>query len=91
MKRHLLLCLILLPSAGLAQQDQPQPPSREQINQMFFTEFDEDADGHVSRAEFLRSDNAQFDFMDRNRDGLIDMSEVAAFTGYMMQAPEQQE
>ena len=91
MKKALALCLTLVSAPSLAQDTPTAPPTQEQINQMFFMEFDADHDQQVSREEFLRSTNAQFDFMDRNRDGVIDKSEVAAFVDYMMHGPQGQE
>jgi len=90
MKKYLFLFLTLAP--GLSPAEEPIPPSltQEQINQLFFMKYDEDKDGKVSREEFLRPDNAQFDFMDLNQDGIIEMSEVAAFTKRMMQPPAPQ-
>ena len=91
MKKALAICLTLISAPSLAQDAPTAPPTLEQVNQMFFMEFDADHDQQVSREEFLRSTNAQFDFMDRNRDGVIDKSEVAAFVDYMTQGPQGQE
>jgi Ca2+-binding EF-hand superfamily protein len=91
MKKILALSLTLVSAQSLAQDAPTAPPTLQQINQMFFMEFDADHDQQVSRDEFLRSTNAQFDFMDRNRDGMIDKSEVAAYVDYMTQGPQGQE
>ena len=90
MKKYLFLFLTLAPSLSPAEEPTPPSLTQEQINQLFFMKYDEDKDGKVSREEFLRPNNAQFDFMDLNQDGIIEMSEVAAFTKRMMQPPASQ-
>lgn len=90
MKKYLFLFLTLAPSLSPAEEPTPPSLTQEQINQLFFMKYDEDKDGKVSREEFLRPNNAQFDFMDLNQDGIIEMSEVAAFTKRMMQPPAPQ-
>lgn len=86
---HVLIAGLLL-AAGPNHAEQPPPAAPtpeqiEQLNRMFFTEFDRDQDEQVTREEFLASDNARFDFMDSNADGIIDPGEVAAFTRRMLQ------
>ena len=70
-----------------------QPPMGQQqmpdLEGMFFQQFDKDQDGKVSKAEFLRPTEAQFDHMDRNNDGVIDRAEVQAFNKEMQQRLEE--
>lgn len=77
MKRTLiLLCTLCTPA--LAQQGQAPD-----IEQMFFKQFDANADGRVDKSEFLKPPEAQFDHMDRNSDGALDQAEVKAFNAEM--------
>jgi Ca2+-binding EF-hand superfamily protein len=55
------------------------------LDTMFFEQFDADKDGKVSKSEFLRPTEAQFDHMDRNKDGALDQAEVKAFNDEMKQ------
>lgn len=84
MKRLTLTTLMLLSASALAQQ--PQMPN---LEEMFFKQFDNDNDGQVSRAEFLKPTEAQFEHMDRNHNGALDQAEVTAFNAEMKQRMEE--
>ena len=82
-----LIALTLFSAPALAQQAPPQ--QMPDLNKMFFEQFDTDKDGKVSKAEFLKPTEAQFDHMDRNRDGVLDPAEVEAFNTEMTQRMEE--
>lgn len=75
-----ILLASLLAFSGLALAQQPQMPDLEEI---FFKQFDTDQDGRVSRQEFLRPTEAQFEHMDTNGDGAVDRPELRAFNDEM--------
>lgn len=82
MKKTLII-LALTCSPVLAQQGQaPQMPD---LDGMFFKQFDTNQDGRVSKSEFMQPTEAQFDQMDKNRDGELDAAEVKAFNQEMQQ------
>ena len=81
-----LIALLALCATPALAQDPPQDatgPDLERINQAFFHQYDGNRDGLVTRREFLTPSMAQFDYLDRNGDGMVDMREVAAFTRMM--------
>ena len=82
-----LIALTLLSAPALAQQAPTQ--QMPDLNKMFFEQFDTDKDGRVSKAEFLQPTEAQFDHMDRNKDGVLDPAEVKAFNEEMTQRMEE--
>lgn len=82
MKKTLIL-LTLFSSPLLAQQ--PQMPPMPDLEKLFFEQFDENKDGKVSRAEFLKPTEAQFGRMDRDQNGTLDQAEVKAFNDEMKQ------
>lgn len=86
-----IIALLALAASPVLAQDAAQGPNLERINQLFFHQYDGDGDGRVTRREFLTPSMAQFDYLDRNGDGMVDMNEVAAFTKMMTeQAPPEQ-
>ena len=68
----------------------PRGPTLEQIARLFFHQYDANGDGTVTRREFLTPSMNQFDFLDRNGDGAVDMQEVTAFTQMMTQQQQRQ-
>ena len=79
MKRFIIaLCFLSAPS--LAQQ--PQMPDLEEI---FFKQFDANQDGQVSKEEFLKPTEAQFDHMDSDQNGALNQAEIKAFNEEMTQ------
>lgn len=84
MKKTLsVIALISAPAFALAQQGQmPEGPD---LDRMFFQQFDSNGDGQVSKAEFLKPTEAQFDHMDRDNNGVLDRGEVEAFNEQMSQ------
>ena len=84
MKKILLpLTLALACPAALAQQGtMPEMPD---LGAMFFQQFDTDQDQKVTKAEFMKPTEAQFDHMDKNGDGVLDEAEVAAFNQELQQ------
>ena len=60
-------------------------PSPEQIAMLFFRQYDSNGDGSVTRREFLTPSMNQFDYLDHNRDGAVDMQEVNGFVQMMIQ------
>jgi Ca2+-binding EF-hand superfamily protein len=78
-----LIALTLFSSPLLAQQ--PQMPMMPDLEKLFFDQFDTDKDGQVSKAEFLKPTEAQFDFMDGDKNGALDQAEVKAFNDEMKQ------
>jgi Ca2+-binding EF-hand superfamily protein len=78
-----LIALALFSSPLLAQQ--PQMPKMPDLEKLFFEQFDTDKDGQVSKAEFLKPTDAQFDFMDSDKNGALDQAEVKAFNDEMKQ------
>jgi hypothetical protein len=89
--RRLFLLLTLIAGPALAQNQaqlnnpQGQGPNQEQIQQMFFHQYDGNGDGIVTRREFLTPSMNQFDYLDRSGDGAVDPQEVSAFIEMMMQ------
>ena len=81
--KKIIIALSLLSAPVLAQQQaMPQMPNLEEL---FFKQFDTNQDGQVSKEEFLKPTEAQFDHMDRNKDGMLDKAEVKAFNDEMKQ------
>ncbi len=73
------LLLALIPLTGpLPAQQSPQdtPPS---MSDIFMQQLDTDKDGKVTKAEFLKPQEAQFAHIDTNQDGSIDKGEAEAF------------
>jgi Ca2+-binding EF-hand superfamily protein len=69
--------LALMASASIAQQS---PTARQQqgepaVKQLLLL-MDKDGNGKVSRAEFMRFMNAEFDRLDSNKDGELDVNEL---------------
>ena len=85
-KTTTLLALIVL-SSPLAAQQAPQgaPPT---MSDAFMHQLDADKDGKVSKAEFLKPQEAQFAHIDKNQDGYIDKSEIDAFAAEMRERME---
>ncbi|MDJ0739562.1 MAG: EF-hand domain-containing protein [Gammaproteobacteria bacterium] len=77
--KKIVIALALCSAPALAQQQMPN------LEEMFFKQFDSNQDGQVSRAEFLAPTEAQFDHMDRDRNGALDQAEVKAFNAEMEQ------
>ena len=82
-----LIALTLLSVPALAQQAPTQ--QMPDLNKMFFEQFDTDKDGRVSKAEFLKPTEDQFDHMDSSKDGMLDAAEVQAFNTEMTQRMEE--
>ncbi len=80
MKKMLIALAIICPPAFAQQGQMPQMPD---LGEMFFNQFDENRDGSVSRDEFLKPTEAQFDHMDRDKNGALDQAEVKAFNDEM--------
>ena len=76
--KTIVIALVTLSAPVLAQQ--PQMPNLEEI---FFQQFDANKDGQVSKVEFLQPTEAQFDHMDRDKNGDLDQAEVKAFNDEM--------
>jgi Ca2+-binding EF-hand superfamily protein len=76
-----IIPLAFLSAAALAQQ--PPMTQMPDLQEMFFMQFDVDKDGKVSKAEFLKPTESQFDHMDANGDGALDQAEVKAFNDEM--------
>jgi Ca2+-binding EF-hand superfamily protein len=87
MNKITLLTLIALSSPLLAQQaPEGAPPS---ISDAFMQQLDTDKDGKVTKAEFLKPQEAQFAHIDKNQDGSIDKTEIDAFAAEMHQHMQQ--
>ncbi len=82
MKRILIAFTIACAPAFAQQGSMPQMPNLEAL---FFKQFDSNQDDKVSKDEFLKPTIAQFDHMDRNKDGALDQAEVRAFNQEMQQ------
>ena len=80
--KPILLALVALSAPVFAQQGAGQMPN---LEEMFFKQFDSNQDGEVSKAEFLKPTEAQFDHMDRNGNGSLDQAEIKAFNDEMNQ------
>ena len=80
------IALTLICTPVLAQQpSMQQMPKMPDLEKMFFEQFDTNKDGTVSKAEFLKPTEAQFDHMDRDKNGALDQAEVKAFNDEMKQ------
>lgn len=75
--KQILALLALASMPAFAQQQMPN------LEEMFFKQFDGNQDGSVSKAEFLKPTEAQFDHMDSDRSGSLDQAEVRAFNAEM--------
>lgn len=73
----------------LAQQPSMGEQQMPDLEGMFFQQFDVDQDGTVSKTEFLKPTEVQFDHLDRNNDRAIDRAEVQAFNKEMQQRLEE--
>ncbi|MGB5453896.1 MAG: hypothetical protein WBM71_04885 [Sedimenticolaceae bacterium] len=72
-----LIVLALVSAPAFAQQPTPQPMP--DLDKMFFEQFDTDGDGKVTKGEFMKPTEAQFDHMDQDGNGELDQAEVKAF------------
>jgi Ca2+-binding EF-hand superfamily protein len=83
--RRTLIALVFASPLALAQQppQQGQMPAMPDLEQMFFQQFDTNQDGVVSKQEFLKPTEAQFDHMDKDGNGNLDRNEVKAFNEEM--------
>jgi len=84
-----IIAAMLFSAPVLAQQPPVGQQQMPDLEGMFFQQFDKDRDGKVSKAEFLKPTEAQFDHMDRNNDGVIDRAEVQAFNKEMQERLEE--
>ena len=83
-----IIALALFAAPALAQQPSMQPQMPD-LEEMFFKQFDTNADGRVGKDEFLKPTEAQFDHMDTNKDGALDRAEVKAFNDEMQKRMEE--
>ena len=72
-----LIVLALVSAPAFAQQPPSQPMP--DLDKMFFEQFDTDGDGKVTKGEFMKPTEAQFDHMDVDGNGELDQAEVKAF------------
>lgn len=85
--KMILPVLVFVSAPALAQQGQmPQMPD---LDSMFLQQFDSDKDGQVTKAEFLKPTEAQFDHMDKDKNGILDQAEIKAFNEEMSQRMQQ--
>lgn len=82
-KAFIVLALCIAPAFA------QQPPQMPNLEEMFFKQFDADGNGSVSKEEFMKPTEAQFDHMDKNSDGNLDAAEVQAFNAEMKQRMQQ--
>lgn len=82
MKKTLIALTFICPTAFAQQGQMPQQPD---LVEMFFKQFDSNKDGLVSKAEFMKPTEAQFDHMDRDKNGSLNPVEVKAFNDEMEQ------
>lgn len=85
------MTLLLAASPIIQAQNAMPQPNLEQVNQMFFQQFDRNQDGKVTQKEFVAPRQEQFAYMDKNQDGMIEMAEVQAFTQEMVRRSQQQQ
>lgn len=79
--KKIIIAFAFACTPAIAQQGpMPQMPN---LEEMFFKQFDTNQDKRVSKDEFLKPTEAQFDHMDRDKDGALDESEVKAFNQEM--------
>ena len=78
-----LIVLALVSAPAFAQQ--PPPQQMPDLDKMFFEQFDTDGDGKVTKGEFMKPTEAQFEYMDRDKNGALDQAEVKAFNDEMKQ------
>ena len=79
-----LIVLAFFSAPVIAQQAQ-MPRTPPDLEKLFFEQFDTNKDGVVSKEEFLAPTVAQFDHMDRDKNGALDGAEVKAFNAEMKQ------
>lgn len=82
------LALTLLVAAPVfAEQQKPNQ------TEMFLKTFDANGDGRVSKDEYMKPQvqqiEKQFNYMDKNKDGVVDEAEAQAFAKEMQQRMEQ--
>jgi len=83
MKKSLIVLALF--SAPLMAQQSQMPRTPPDLEKMFFEQFDTNKDGVVSKEEFLAPTVAQFEHMDRDKNGALDQAEVSAFNEEMKQ------
>jgi Ca2+-binding EF-hand superfamily protein len=76
--KHSLIALALFGGAAYA-----QPGQMPDLDAMFFQQFDADKNGMVTKNEFIKPTEAQFDHMDGDGNGMLDAKEVQAFNAEM--------
>ena len=83
--KKIMIAVALLSAPVVAQQPPMQLPQMPDLEEIFFKQFDSNGDGKVSKEEFLKPTEAQFDHMDDNHDGALDRAEIKAFNEAMQQ------
>ncbi|MCB1790741.1 MAG: hypothetical protein KDJ27_04805 [Gammaproteobacteria bacterium] len=78
--KKIILALAIASTPAIAQQ--VQMPN---LDELFFKQFDTNQDGQVAKAEFMKPTEAQFDHMDKDKNGALDKAEVQAFNNEMQQ------
>lgn len=82
MKSSIILgSLILASTASHAQ----NTPTAEQLQQVFMQRMDSDQNGVVTQDEYLKPYITQFEYLDRDRNGMINANEAKAFAQQMLQ------
>ena len=82
------LALTLIVAAPVfAQKEMPDQ------GQVFLKTFDANGDGRVSKEEYMKPQvqqiEKQFDYLDKNKDGIVDTAEADAFAKEMQKRMEQ--
>ena len=83
-----LAVTLIVAAPAFAQQQQPDQAA------MFLKTFDANGDGRVSKDEYLKPQiqqiEKQFDYMDKNKDGVVDQAEAQAFAQEMQMLARRQ-
>ena len=81
----LLILAALVPLTAFAQNPQGGSADMPDMGELFLQQLDENGDGKVTLDEFRKPGDRKFQYMDRDKDGVITAEEARDFARMMLQ------